>query len=131
MTFYASFQVPEARILKYTESNLEKLRALKREHEVNARATKAAAAKRKQEQLERPLGIKNKVMHGWSQFYQSCTKTYTDDARARPSLFLSTILNTCGVISCSLGKPQQFRRAKIYAVYNSNPKILILIKFAQ
>ena len=38
------FQVPEARILKYSESNLEKLRGLKREHEVNARATKAAAA---------------------------------------------------------------------------------------
>ena len=46
------FQVPEARILKYSESNLEKLRALKREHEVNARTSKAAAAKRKQEQLE-------------------------------------------------------------------------------
>ena len=52
------FQVPEARILKYTESNLEKLRALKREHEVNARATKAAAAKRKQEQLEAAKSIR-------------------------------------------------------------------------
>ena len=55
---YALFQVPEARILKYTESNLEKLRALKREHEVNARATKAAAAKRKQEQLEAAKSIR-------------------------------------------------------------------------
>ena len=52
------FQVPEARILKYTESNLEKLRALKREHEVNARASKAAAAKRKQEQLEAAKSIR-------------------------------------------------------------------------
>ena len=52
------FQVPEARILKYSESNLEKLRALKREHEVNARATKAAVAKRKQEQLEAAKSIR-------------------------------------------------------------------------
>ena len=34
------------------------LRALKREHEVNARATKAAAAKRKQEQLEAAKSIR-------------------------------------------------------------------------
>ena len=56
--FNALFQVPEARILKYTESNLDKLRALKREHEVNARATKAAAAKRKQEQLDAAKSIR-------------------------------------------------------------------------
>ena len=60
LTLFRRFvlQVPEARILKYTESNLEKLRALKREHEVNARATKAAAAKRKQEQLEAAKSIR-------------------------------------------------------------------------
>merc|ERR1719151_274382 len=55
-------KVPEARILKYSETNLDKLRALKREHETNARATKAAAAKRKQEQLEAAKSIRDELV---------------------------------------------------------------------
>ena len=44
-----SFQVPEARMLKYTSMNLEKKRELNKAHEANARAAKKANLKRKLE----------------------------------------------------------------------------------
>ena len=42
-----SFQVPEARMLKYTSMNLEKKRELNKAHEANARAAKKAIFLRK------------------------------------------------------------------------------------
>ena len=41
------FQVPEARMLKYTSMNLEKKRELNKAHEANARAQKKASLKQK------------------------------------------------------------------------------------
>ena len=51
LRFRPRSQVPEARMLKYTEYNLDRKRDLSRAHSVQAQAKKAAAAKRKAEQL--------------------------------------------------------------------------------